>query len=57
MNEYENINRIDNLLQPEVDREINAIEKSFKKYGNIFHADEFKISDKKPLRWYQKIFK
>lgn len=41
MSEIENMNRIDKLLQPEVDNYISAAEKSFEKYGNVFHADEF----------------
>ena len=45
MKESENIKRIDKLLQPEVDKQISAMDKSFAKYGNIFKADEFLTTD------------
>lgn len=37
----EDIERIDKLLEPEVNAYLKACDKSYEKYGNIFHASEF----------------
>lgn len=36
-----NIERIDKMLEPEVNEYKKACELSFEKYGNIYHAEEF----------------